>query len=137
MAKCHKETNHKGINLMRLTIINQGWYWEGLNIDIAKFIQECSQCTQINSTKHIRPPIKQIISTNHERYIIDHEMLDEPEPKTKEDILNLLKKYAERIKIDGLGLFCKKSTPPTPYIEFFYKPHTIFKKKKHPRGEFL
>jgi len=65
------ETNHKGINIMRLNIINQGWYWEGLDKDIALFIQDCSLCAQINSSKHLKPPIKQIISTNHERYVID------------------------------------------------------------------
>ena len=56
---------------MRLNIINHGWYWEGLDKDIAQFIQDCSLCAQINSSKHLKPPIKQIISTNHERYIID------------------------------------------------------------------
>ena len=66
-----RETNHKGINVIRLNIINNGWYWEGLNKDIALFIQDCSLCSQINSTKYLKPPIKQIISTNHERYIID------------------------------------------------------------------
>ena len=71
LAKCHMETNHKGINIMRLNIINQGWYWEGLDKDISLFIQDCSLCIQIDCSKHLKPPIKQIISTNHERYVID------------------------------------------------------------------
>ena len=56
---------------MRLNIINQGWYWEGLDKDIVNFIQDCSFCAQINSSKHLKPPIKQIISTNLERCIKD------------------------------------------------------------------
>ena len=56
---------------MGLNIINQGWYWEGLDKDIALFIQEYSSCAQINNSKHLKPPIKQIISTNHEKHVID------------------------------------------------------------------
>jgi len=51
-----------------------------------------------------RQPIYELFKENVDKftdYVPDHEILDEPEPKTEEDILNLLKKYAETIKING------------------------------------
>ena len=54
---------------MRLNIQNKGWYWQGMEKDISSFVQTCPECVQINNDKYLRPPIKQIISNNHERYI--------------------------------------------------------------------
>ena len=42
---------------MRLNIINNGCYWEGLNKDIAVFIHGCSLCAQIKSSKYLKPTI--------------------------------------------------------------------------------
>jgi len=33
---------------MRNLIQKKGWYWEGMDKDIALFIQNCSICVQIN-----------------------------------------------------------------------------------------
>ena len=39
--------------------------------DIANFIQNCPICVQINNSKYLKPPIKLIFASNHERYLTD------------------------------------------------------------------
>ena len=56
---------------MRNNITKNGWYWEGMEKDIAEFVQNCKICVEVNSSRNIKPPIKQILSTNHERFITD------------------------------------------------------------------
>ena len=72
LYKLHSEDNHRGINSLRLYLLERGYYVEGSTFIIKYIINICISCN-INCRNTVKKePVKQIIIYyKNERYVLD------------------------------------------------------------------
>ena len=68
----HNTHNHSGRNLTVQILLQNNWYWHGINTDVLEIIKSCPGCTTHNKFKKIIKKSKIIMDDGpHFRYIAD------------------------------------------------------------------